>query len=186
MAEKTLNDAFYETLKDVYYAEKQSVKALKKSAKAAQAPELKQAFTKHAEESAVQVERLVQVFESIDKAARAKTCEAMQGLTAEMEEDIGDFAGTEAADDVLIGCAQAIEHYEIARYGLLKTWAAKLGYGEAEALLAETLEEEKKTDALLTQIAEGQGAAKTDGEGVASGNDDAPRTTPKSKRKAGA
>jgi ferritin-like metal-binding protein YciE len=155
MVEKTLNDAFYETLKDVYYAEKQSVRALKKSAKAAQAPALKQAFTTHAEESAVQVERLVQVFESIEKAPRAKTCEAMQGLTAEMEEDLGDFGGTEAGDDVLIGCAQAIEHYEIARYGLLRTWAAKLGYSEAEALLAETLEEEKKTDALLTQIAEG-------------------------------
>lgn len=89
MAEKTLTDAFYETLKDVCYAEKQSVRALKKSAKAAQAPELKQAFTTHAEESAVQVERPVQVFESIEKAPRAKTCEAMQGLIAEMEEDLG-------------------------------------------------------------------------------------------------
>ena len=154
MAEKTLADAFHETLKDVYYAEKQSVRALKKSAKAAKAPELKEAFTQHAEESAAQVERLVQVFERIGKSARAKTCEAMQGLTAEMDEDLEDFGGTAAADDVLIGCAQAIEHYEIARYGLLKTWAAKLGYSEAEQLLAETLEEEKKADALLTQIAE--------------------------------
>jgi ferritin-like metal-binding protein YciE len=155
MAEKTLNDAFYETLKDVYYAEKQSVRALKKSAKAAQAPELKEAFTQHAEESAAQVERLVQVFEIIGKAPRAKTCQAMQGLTAEMETDLADFGDTEAADDVLIGCAQAIEHYEIARYGLLKSWARKLGYDEAEELLDETLEEEKRTDALLTEIAEG-------------------------------
>jgi hypothetical protein len=105
MVEKTLKDAFYETLKDVYYAEKQSVRALKKSAKAAEASELKEAFTKHAEESATQVERLVQVFEHIGKPARAKTCEAMQGLTAEMEEDLEDFGGTAAADDVLIGCA---------------------------------------------------------------------------------
>ena len=163
MADKTLKDAFYETLKDVYYAERQSVRTLKKSARAAQSPELKQAFTTHAEESNAQVERLVQVFESIDKAPRGKTCEAMQGLSAEMEEDLGDFSGSEAADDVLIGCAQAIEHYEIARYGTLRSWAAKLGYADAEKLLAQTLEEEKKTDELLTQIAEQlqQGGATT-------------------------
>jgi ferritin-like metal-binding protein YciE len=160
MAEKTLKDAFYETLKDVYYAEKKSVQGLKKSARAAQAPELKAAFTTHAEESAIQVERLVQVFESIEKSARGKTCEAMQGLTSEMEEDLEDFAGTEASDDVLIGCAQAIEHYEIARYGTLKSWAQKLGYTDAVELLDQTLEEEKRTDMLLTQIAEG-GAAES-------------------------
>ncbi len=152
--EKTLHDAFYETLKDVYYAEKQSVRALKKSAKAAKLPELKQAFERHGEESAHQVERLVQVFEILGKPARAKTCEAMQGLTSEMEEDLEDFGGTEAADDVLIGCAQAIEHYEIARYGMLRNWARKLGLAEAETLLGETLEEEKKTDLLLTEIGE--------------------------------
>lgn len=154
MAEKTLADAFHETLKDVYYAEKQSVRGLKKSAKAALSPELKDAFTRHAEESAVQVERLVRVFEIIGKPPRAKTCEAMQGLVAEMEKDLEDFGGTEAADDVLIGCAQAIEHYEIARYGLLKTWARKLGHEDAEELLEETLDEEKRTDALLSEIAE--------------------------------
>ncbi|WP_152045741.1 YciE/YciF ferroxidase family protein [Aureimonas psammosilenae] len=162
--EKTLADAFHETLKDVYYAEKQSVKALKKSAKAAQSDELKQAFTQHAEESAEQVERLVQVFEIIGKPARAKTCEAMQGIVGEMEEDLEDFGGTDAADQVLIGCAQAVEHYEIARYGLLKTWAGKLGYDEAVALLDQTLEEEKKTDALLSEIAEGLDYSATVGE----------------------
>ncbi len=151
---KTLEDAFYETLKDVFYAEKQSVRALKKSAKAAQSDELKQAFQTHAEESQGQVERLEQVFEIIGRSARAKTCEAMQGLSAEMEEDLEDFGGTDAADQVLIGCAQAIEHYEIARYGLLKTWATKLGYDDAAALLDQTLQEEKKTDELLTDIAD--------------------------------
>ncbi len=151
--EKTLSDAFYETLKDVYYAEKQSVRALKKAAKSAQAPELRQAFEKHAEESAHQVERLTQVFETIGKPARAKTCEAMQGITSEMEEDLEDFGGTEASDDVLIGCAQAVEHYEIARYGTLKAWAGKLGHAEAAKLLEETLAEEKATDALLSEIA---------------------------------
>ena len=151
--EKTLSDAFYETLKDVYYAEKQSVRALKKASKSAQAPELKQAFEKHAEESAHQVERLTQVFETIGKPARAKTCEAMQGITSEMDEDLEDFGGTEASDDVLIGCAQAVEHYEIARYGTLKAWANKLGHAEAAKLLEETLAEEKATDLLLSEIA---------------------------------
>lgn len=162
--EKTLADAFHETLKDVYFAEKQSVKALKKSAKAAQSDELKEAFLKHADESRNQVERLTQVFEIIGKTARAKTCEAMQGLTAEMEEDLEDFGGTEASDHVLIGCAQAVEHYEIARYGLLKSWAGKLGYDEAATLLDETLEEEKATDQLLSEIAENleYGSAPTD------------------------
>ena len=151
---KTLHDAFYETLKDVYYAEKQSVKALKKSAKAAEHAELKQAFETHAEESANQVERLSQVFEIIGKPARAKTCEAMQGITSEMEEDLEDFGDSPAADAVLAACAQAVEHYEIARYGTLKTWAAQLGYADAAKLLDETLQEEKKTDALLSEIAE--------------------------------
>ena len=152
--EKTLRDAFYETLKDVYYAEKQSIRALKKSAKAAKSSELKRAFETHGEESAHQVERLVQVFEILGKPARAKTCEAMQGLTSEMEEDLEDFGDTEAADDVLIGCAQAVEHYEIARYGLLSSWARKLGLGDAETLLRETLEEEKRADQLLNEIGE--------------------------------
>jgi ferritin-like metal-binding protein YciE len=151
--EKTLSDAFYETLKDVFYAEKQSVRALKKSSKAAKSPELKQAFDQHGEESAHQVERLTQIFELIGKPARAKTCEAMQGITAEMEEDLEDFGGTEAGDAVLIGCAQAIEHYEISRYGTLKAWAKTLGHSDVEKLLGETLEEEKKADALLSQLA---------------------------------
>lgn len=150
---KTLDDAFYETLKDVFYAEKQSVRALKKSAKSAQHPELKQAFEKHAEESAEQVERLQQVFESLGRPARTKTCEAMQGLSAEMEEDLEEFSGTPAADAVLIGSAQAIEHYEIARYGALRTWAEQLGYTDAVSLLQTTLEEEKRTDALLSELA---------------------------------
>lgn len=151
---KTLDDAFYETLKDVYYAEKNAVRALRKSAKAAEHEELKSAFERHAEESERQVERLDQVFELIGKAARSKTCESMQGLVAEMQEDLEDFQGSPAADAVLIGSAQAIEHYEIARYGTLCAWAKQLGHQDAARLLAETLEEEKKTDELLTQIAE--------------------------------
>lgn len=153
--EKTLADAFHETLKDVYFAEKASVRALKKSTKAARSTELKQAFEHHRDESAIQVERLAEIFEIIGKPARAKTCDAMQGLTSEMEDDIEDFGDSPAADDVLIGCAQAMEHYEIARYGLLKTWAGKLGYDDAVKLLDLTLQEEKKADERLTQIANG-------------------------------
>jgi ferritin-like metal-binding protein YciE len=153
-AEKTLNDAFYETLKDVYWAEKQAVKICKKSAKAAKSPELKKAFQDHGVESEGQVERLQQVFEIIGKPARAKTCEAMQGITAEMEEDLEDFGDTPAGDAVLIGCGQAVEHYEIARYGMLKAWATQLGMNDVAKLLDATLQEEKKADALLTQIAE--------------------------------
>lgn len=169
--EKTLSDAFHETLKDVYYAEKQSVRALTKSAKAAKADELKQAFEQHREESAKQVERLEQVFEIFGKPARAKTCEAMQGIVHEMQEDLEDFGDTDAGDAVLIGCAQAIEHYEIARYGMLKTWATQLGLGKAAKLLDETLQEEKATDEKLSRIAEshanqaaGQGESEDDEE----------------------
>ena len=152
--EKDLHDAFYETLKDVYYAEKQSVKACKKSAKAAKSSELQSAFTGHAETSTHQVERLEKVFEMIGKTPRAKTCEAMQGIVSEMEEDLEDFGETSAGDAVLIGCAQAVEHYEIARYGMLKTWATQLGLEDAAKLLGETLDEEKKTDENLTKLAE--------------------------------
>jgi ferritin-like metal-binding protein YciE len=175
---KTLHDAFYETLKDVYYAEKQSVRALKKSAKAAEHAELRSAFETHAEESAEQVERLQQVFEIIGKPARAKTCEAMQGITSEMEEDLEDFGDSPAADAVLAACAQAVEHYEIARYGTLKTWARQLGYEDAAKLLEQTLEEEKKTDALLSQIAEQintEGAADQEDEGLTSAPAPAPQ-----------
>ena len=169
--EKTLSDAFHETLKDVFYAEKQSVRALAKSAKAAKAPELKRAFEEHRVESANQVTRLESVFGILGKPARAKTCEAMQGLAKEMEEDLEDFAGTAAADAVLIGCAQAVEHYEIARYGLLKTWATQLGMADAASLLDETLQEEKATDEKLTGIAEALANAAA-GQGDSSDEDD--------------
>ena len=152
--EKTLNDLFLETLKDVYYAEKQAVRQLQKAAKAAKSDELKQAFTQHREESQGQVERLDQVFEILGRPARGKTSEAIQGLNAEMAEVLEDFGDSPAADAALIGTAQAVEHYEIARYGTLKTWANQLGMADAATLLDETLQEEKRTDELLTRIAE--------------------------------
>ncbi|GLK80040.1 ferritin-like domain-containing protein [Methylopila turkensis] len=151
---KTLADAFHETLKDVLYAERASARALKKSAKAAKELELKKAFEEHLEETETQIERLSEIFAIIGKTPRAKTCEAMQGITSEMEEDLEDFAESPASDDVLIGCAQAVEHYEIARYGMLRSWSAKLGYDEATPLLQKTLEEEKAADERLSKIAE--------------------------------
>jgi ferritin-like metal-binding protein YciE len=154
MAEKTLNDLFYDTLKDIYYAERQIVKALPKMARAAKAPELKKAFETHKEESEAQVERLQQVFEMIGKRAQGKTCEAIQGILAEGEEIMEEFKGTPALDAGLISSAQAVEHYEITRYGTLKAWAEQLGYRDAAKLLEQTLKEESKTDETLTMLAE--------------------------------
>lgn len=151
---KTLADAFHETLKDVLFAERASARALKKSAKAAKELDLKRAFEEHLEETEGQIERLSEIFDIIGKVPRAKTCEAMQGITSEMEEDLEDFANSPASDDVLIGCAQAVEHYEIARYGMLKSWSVKLGYDEATPLLEKTLKEEKAADERLSKIAE--------------------------------
>ena len=169
--EKTLSDAFYETLKDVYWAEKQGTRSLGKSARAAKDPALREAFEAHREESAHQIERLEQVFEIIGKSARAKTCEAMKGIAEEMTEDLEDFGDTAAADAVLIGCAQAVEHYEISRYGTLKTWAGHLGCDEAAKLLGETLEEEKAADETLSKIAEQQTNAAA-GSGAMESDDD--------------
>jgi ferritin-like metal-binding protein YciE len=152
--EKTLEDLFYETLKDIYYAEKTIVKALPKMAKNANSDELRQAFEQHLEETQGQVERLEQVFELIDKPARAKTCEAIKGLTEEAKEVMKDFKNSDALDAGLLSAAQAVEHYEISRYGTLIAWANQLGLDQAVELLEETLEEEKNTDKTLTKIAE--------------------------------
>jgi ferritin-like metal-binding protein YciE len=152
--QKTLNDLFLETLKDMYHAEKQILKALPKMAKAAESDQLRQAFEQHRAETEGQVERLEQVFEMLGKAARGKPCEAIQGMVEESQEVIEDFKGSDALDAGLLAAAQAVEHYEISRYGTLRTWATQLGLTEAARLLEQTLEEEKQTDALLTQIAE--------------------------------
>jgi ferritin-like metal-binding protein YciE len=123
-------------------------------ARAAKAPELKKAFETHKEESEAQVERLQQVFEMIGKRAQGKTCEAIQGILAEGEEIMEEFKGTPALDAGLISSAQAVEHYEITRYGTLKAWAEQLGYRDAAKLLEQTLKEESKTDETLTMLAE--------------------------------
>jgi ferritin-like metal-binding protein YciE len=152
--QKTLDDLFLETLKDMYHAEKQILRALPRMAKAADSDQLRQAFEQHRDETEVQVERLEQVFEMLGKSARGKTCEAIQGIVEEGKEVMDDFKESEALDAGLIAAAQAVEHYEISRYGTLRTWATQLGMNDAAKLLEETLQEEKKTDELLTQLAE--------------------------------
>jgi ferritin-like metal-binding protein YciE len=152
--EKTLNDLFLDTLKDIYHAEKQILRALPKMAKSAQSDELRQAFEQHRDETEGQVQRLEQIFEMMGKPARGKPCEAMQSLIEEGKEVMEDFKGSEALDAGLLAGAQAVEHYEISRYGTLRTWADQLGLRDASKLLQQTLDEEKKTDALLTKLAE--------------------------------
>ncbi len=120
MAEKKLDDLFYDTLKDIYFAERQILKALPKMARAASSDKLKAAFEKHKEETQGQIERLQEIFEIIGKRAQGKTCEAIQGIIAEGEEIMEDFKGSPALDAGLISSAQAVEHYEMARYGTLK------------------------------------------------------------------
>jgi ferritin-like metal-binding protein YciE len=153
MAEKKLTDLFYDTLKDIYFAERQILKNLPKMAKAARADELKQAFVTHRDETEGQIERLQQVFEIFGKRAQAKTCEAIRGILEEGEEIIEDYKDSQALDAGLLAAGQAVEHYEISRYGTLKTWADQLGLKDAATLLEQTLEEEKKTDILLSKLA---------------------------------
>ena len=151
---KTLRDLFHDTLKDIYFAEKKILTTLPKMAKAARNEDLIAAFEKHRRETVGHVERLEEVFELIEKKPQGKTCEAIVGITDEGAEIIKEYKGTAALDAGLLAAAQAVEHYEISRYGTLKAWAEKLGLTEAAELLDETLEEEKKTDAALTDIAE--------------------------------
>ncbi|HQS11341.1 MAG: hypothetical protein B7Y12_14985 [Rhizobiales bacterium 24-66-13] len=152
--EKTLDDLFHDTLKDIYYAERKILKALPKMQRAAQSPDLKSAFEKHRQETEGQIERLQQVFELIGKRAQGKTCDAIEGILAEGEEIMDEFKGVPALDAGLVASAQAVEHYEITRYGTLKRWATELGLSEAATLLDATLKEESKTDADLTKLAD--------------------------------
>lgn len=153
-AEKTLEDLFLDTIKDIYYAERQIVKTLPKMARAATSPELKAGFEQHLAETEVHVERLEQIFELLGKPARGKTCDAILGIIEEGKSIIEDFKGTPALDAGLVSAAQAVEHYEIARYGTLKTWALQLGMKDAAALLDATLQEEVAADKKLSQVAE--------------------------------
>ena len=151
---KRLDDLFHDTLKDIYFAEKKILSTLPKMQKAARSPELKKAFEKHRRETEGQVKRLEQVFAIIDKRPKAKTCDAIMGIMKEGQEIMEEYKGSPALDPGLLAAAQAVEHYEISRYGTLKTWANELGHAGAVKLLDATLQEEKKTDAALTEIAD--------------------------------
>ncbi|MCG6206536.1 ferritin-like domain-containing protein [Rhodopseudomonas sp. HC1] len=154
--DKTLNDLFLDTLKDIYYAEKQILKALPKMAKAATSDKLRAAFEKHEGETEGQIDRLEQIFELLDKPARGKTCDAIMGILEEGKEIMSEYKGTEALDAGLLAAAQAVEHYEISRYGTLKTWAGLLGMKDAVKLLDQTLQQEKTTDGNLSKLAESE------------------------------
>jgi len=154
--EKELKDLFLDTLKDIYFAEKKILSALPKMAKAARSAKLKAAFEKHMAETDGQVERLEQVFVLVDESPKGKTCDAILGIIEEGKEIMNEYKGMPALDAGLLAAAQAVEHYEISRYGTLKTWANELGYADAVKLLDATLKEEKATDSALSQLAESE------------------------------
>jgi ferritin-like metal-binding protein YciE len=151
---KNLDDLFHDTLKDIYFAEKRILATLPKMAKASQNEALKAAFEKHRIETEGQIERLEQVFAIIEEKPKGKTCAAIVGITDEGAEIMKEYKGSPALDAGLLAAAQAVEHYEISRYGTLRTWAEELGLDDAISLLQATLQEEKDTDEALTKIAE--------------------------------
>ena len=153
-SEKTLQDLFHDTLRDIFYAERKILKALPKMARAAKSADLKAGFEKHRQETEVHVERLEQIFELLGKRAQGKTCPGIEGILEEGEEMMDEFKGTVALDAALISAAQAVEHYEITRYGTLKRWAEELGMADAVKLLDQTLQEEAATDEALTALAD--------------------------------
>jgi ferritin-like metal-binding protein YciE len=154
--EKTLQDLFHDTLKDIYFAEKKILTALPKMAKAANSDDLRAAFEKHERETEKQIDRLEQVFKVIGEAPKGKTCDAIMGILDEGKEVMDEYKGMPALDAGLLAAAQAVEHYEISRYGTLRTWASELGLGQAVKLLDATLAEERNTDKALTQLAESE------------------------------
>jgi ferritin-like metal-binding protein YciE len=151
---KKLDQLFHDTLKDIYFAEKKILSALPKMAKAARDGELQAAFEKHHGETETHVSRLEQVFSVIDAKPQGKTCDAIMGIIEEGQEIMKEYKGSPALDAGLVAAAQAVEHYEISRYGTLRTWAEELGLSDAAKLLEATLREEKATDEALTRIAE--------------------------------
>jgi ferritin-like metal-binding protein YciE len=154
MSLDSLEKLFLEELKDIYNAEKQLLRALPRMAKAADSPELQQAFNKHTKETEGQVQRLERVFQELGQSARGKTCKGMQGLVEEGKEIMEKEGEGPVIDAALIASAQKVEHYEIAAYGCLRTYAQLLGLEQAVQLLQQTLEEEEATDKILTELGE--------------------------------
>lgn len=154
MKEKRLEDLFHEGLKDIYFAEKKILAALPKMAKAAKSKKLAAAFEKHHKQTEQHVQRLEKVFEMIDQTPRGKNCPAIIGIIDEGEEIIKEYKGSPALDAGILAAAQAVEHYEIARYGTLRDWARELTLNSAVSTLERTLEEEQETDQILTELAD--------------------------------
>jgi ferritin-like metal-binding protein YciE len=151
---KKLDELFHDTLKDIYYAEKKILTALPKLAKAAQSDDLREAFEKHRDQTEEQIARLEQVFETIDEKPQGKKCPAIDGIVEEGQEIMKEYKDSPALDAGLLAGAQAVEHYEISRYGTLIAWAKEMGLDDAADLLGQTLDEEKETDEALTELAE--------------------------------
>ncbi len=151
---KQLDELFHDTLKDIYFAEKKILATLPKMAKAARSGDLKAAFEKHRGETEGHVARLEEIFGMIGKKPQGKTCAAIVGITEEGAEIMEEYKGSPALDAGLLAAAQAVEHYEISRYGTMRTWAEALDLSDAAALLQETLDEEEATDEALTELAE--------------------------------
>ena len=150
----TLKQLYIEELRDLYSAENQLLKALPKMAKGASSEELKLAFENHLDQTKVHVERLEEIFERLDETPKGKTCQAMKGLVEEGSEILGEDGEESVLDAGIIAAAQKVEHYEIASYGTVRTFAQLLGEDEAAELLQETLDEEGEADKLLTQLAQ--------------------------------
>lgn len=175
----TLHDAFLDELRDVYDAEKQIIKALPKMVKAASSPELRTAFEAHLEETRGQVERLEEVFASLDEKVRGKHCDGMAGIIDEGKSVMAEDLDETTLDACLIASAQRVEHYEMAAYGTMVAWARAMGHTEAAELLEQTLDEEKSTDEKLTSLAEGginqEAADAAHPEGIEAAAEEAPR-----------
>lgn len=175
-----LHEPFEDQLKDIYYAEKQILKTLPKMIKKATSKELKAAFEKHKGETEGQIERLDEVFELLDKSPRGKKCPAIDGILEEGAEIIEEHEPGASLDAAMAAAAQAVEHYEMARYGTLVTWAEELGMDEAAKLLQKTLDQEEATDAALTKLATSQ----LNSAAMSEGDSDADHGAEKPKKKA--
>jgi ferritin-like metal-binding protein YciE len=165
VAIESLNDLFVEQLRDLYDAENQLIKALPKMAEGANSDELRQGFEEHLEQTKEHAQRIETIFEQLGQKAKAKKCKGMEGLIKEGSEVLDEDMSEDVKDAAIIAAAQRVEHYEIAAYGTVRTFANLLGETEAATLLEQTLEEEKETDDKLTQLAEGINVAAEEGSG---------------------
>ena len=181
MAIESLNDLFVEQLRDLYDAENQLIKALPKMAEGANSDELRQGFEEHLEQTKEHAQRIETIFEQLGQKAKSKKCKAMEGLIKEGSEALEEDMSEDVKDSAIIAAAQRVEHYEIAAYGTVRTFANLLGETEAATLLEQTLEEEKETDEKLTQLADGINVAAEEGEGI--GSKSKPKTTTTTRRK---